>query len=81
MKTERLYDFTVLFQPAHEGGYVVSVPALPGCMTQGESLNEAKDMAEEAIGLYLESLVDAGEPIPEDRGEFVGRVQVKAHLT
>lgn len=56
----------------------MSVPALPGCFTQGETLDEAKAMAEEAIGLYLESLIDAGEPIPEDRGEFVGHIQVKA---
>lgn len=81
MKTERIYDFTVIFQNAIEGGYVVSVPALPGCFTQGETLDEAKTMAEEAIALYLESLIDAGESIPEDRGEFVGRVQVRTSPT
>lgn len=81
MKTERIYDFTVIFQPAIEGGYIVSVPALPGCFTQGETLDEAKSMAEEAIVLYVESLIDAGEAVPEDRGEFVGRVQVKAYPT
>ncbi len=78
MATDRIYDFTVVFQPSEEGGYAVSVPALPGCVTQGATLDEAKRMAEDAIRLYCESLAADGEPIPQDRGEFVGRIRVKA---
>lgn len=78
MESSRIYDFTVIFQPAEEGGYNVIVPALPGCFTQGESLDEAKRMAEDAIRLYCESLAADGERIPQDRGEFVGHVQVSA---
>ncbi|TAK04310.1 type II toxin-antitoxin system HicB family antitoxin [Patescibacteria group bacterium] len=73
-----MYDFSVMFQPAEEGGYDVFVPALPGCVTQGDSLEEAKRMAEDAIRLYCESLIASGEPIPQRSGEFVGHVRIAA---
>ena len=63
MKT---YAYTVHIEPAEEGGFVVSVPALPGCVTQGESYEEAMAMAREAIEGFLEALVKVGEPIPEE---------------
>ena len=43
------------------------MPALPGCITQGDTLEEAIAMAKDAIGPYLESLIAGGEPIPEER--------------
>lgn len=49
-----------------EGGYTVTVPALPGCITYGENVDEAISMAKEAIALYIESLKEHGEPIPDD---------------
>jgi predicted RNase H-like HicB family nuclease len=49
-----------------EGGYTVFVPSLPGCITYGETVDEAIDMAKEAIGLYIEELEDRGEPVPDD---------------
>ncbi|MBM3205077.1 type II toxin-antitoxin system HicB family antitoxin [Candidatus Uhrbacteria bacterium] len=78
MENERIYNFTVVFHPAEEGGYMVIVPALPGCITEGDTLDDAKKMAEEAIQLYCESLLADGESIPEDRGEFIGQVKIKA---
>jgi antitoxin HicB len=51
----------VLLTPEAEGGFSVFVPALPGCFTQGETIEEAMEMAEEAISLYLESLKLDGE--------------------
>ncbi|MDO8505328.1 MAG: type II toxin-antitoxin system HicB family antitoxin [bacterium] len=77
---DQKYTFTVLFQPAEEGGYNVFVPALPGCVTQGETLESAKTMAEDAIRVYCESLAKAGEPIPKEAseaGEFVGHISLK----
>ncbi|MGQ9532960.1 MAG: type II toxin-antitoxin system HicB family antitoxin [Desulfotomaculales bacterium] len=56
--------FIVYLEPAEEGGYVASVPALPGCVTQGETREEALAMAEEAIKAYVESLKKHGEPLP-----------------
>lgn len=61
------YRFTVLFEPAEEGGYVVKCPALPGLVTEGDTLEEARAMAEDAIRAYLESLRKDGLPVPEDR--------------
>jgi antitoxin HicB len=61
------YRFTVLFEPAEEGGYVVTCPALPGLVTEGDTLEEARDMAQDAIKAYLESLHKDGHPIPEDK--------------
>ncbi len=60
------YNFTVFFEPAAEGGYIVTCPALPGLVTEGDSLREARSMAQDAIRAYLESLRKDGEPIPTD---------------
>ncbi|OFW33902.1 MAG: hypothetical protein A3J28_18560 [Acidobacteria bacterium RIFCSPLOWO2_12_FULL_60_22] len=58
------YSFIVLFEPAEEGGYVVTCPALPGLVTEGDTLEEAQAMAEDAIRGYLESLIKDNQPIP-----------------
>ena len=60
---EKIYEYTVIYEPADEGGYIVSVPALPGCHTQGETLIEAKEIAIEG---YLASLQKDGLPIPNE---------------
>jgi len=62
----REYKYTVIFEPAEEGGYVVHVPALPGLVTEGDTLEEAKERAKEAIACYLESLLKDNLPIPQD---------------
>lgn len=66
MNGEEEYTYTVLFEPAEEGGYVVTVPALPGCVTEGDTLEEARKMAADAILGYLESLRKDRAPIPTD---------------
>ncbi len=65
------YRYTVVFEPAEEGGFVVTVPALPGLVTEGDSLEEAREMAKDAIRGYLESLRKHGEEIPLEQGEPV----------
>lgn len=64
--TEPEYRYTVLFEPAEEGGYVVSCPALPGLVTEGDTLDEAREMVRDAIRAYLESLKKDGLPAPKD---------------
>jgi predicted RNase H-like HicB family nuclease len=59
--------YTVHIEPAEEGGYIAYFPALPGCHTQGETLEEVIAMAKEALEGYLEVLKDHGEPIPKER--------------
>lgn len=60
------HTYRVLLTPEAEGGFSVSVPALPGCFTQGETVEEAMEMAREAIGLYVKSLESDGETVPDD---------------
>ena len=60
-------QYTIILHPdEEEGGYTVTVPALPGCITQGETLEEAIMMAKDAIQLYIETLIAEGETIPEE---------------
>lgn len=61
----RLYR-VILREDPEQGGYWVEVPALPGCYTQGDTIEEAIKMAEEVIALCIEDLVESGEPVPED---------------
>jgi len=73
----KIYQYTVVFEPAEEGGYIVSVPALPGCITQGENLEEAMAMAKDALEGYLSVLKDRGEEIPtEPEGTFITKISV-----
>ena len=75
-KTKKTYSYSVYYEAASEGGFVAIVPALPGCHTQGETLEEAERNIREAIELYLESLTAHGEPLPEERKSLHGRVSV-----
>ena len=58
--------YTVIYEPQPEGGYTVSVPALPGCVTEGDTIAQARSMAEDAIRGYCESLLADGLPLPID---------------
>ena len=59
------YRYTIILEPdPDEGGYTVTVPALPGCVTQGETIEEAIVMAKDAIRLYIETLIAEGQPVP-----------------
>ena len=62
MATPRVYE--VVLMTEEEGGFSVTVPALPGCTSQGETREEALSMIREAIEVYIESLVAHGDPIP-----------------
>ena len=53
--------YTIVLRRESEGGFTVTVPALPGCVTYGRNLDEAKNMAEDAIGGYVTSLKKHGE--------------------
>ncbi len=60
--------YTVLLIPDPDvGGYTVTVPALPGCITEGDTFDEALTNAREAIECHLQGLALDGEPIPEER--------------
>jgi predicted RNase H-like HicB family nuclease len=68
--------YTVVLEREEDGGYVASVPALPGCVSQGDTRAEALKNIQEAIALYVEDCRDAGDPVPTEAGkEFVGWVE------
>ena len=71
------YRYTAIFEPAEEGGYVVTVPALNGLTTEGDTFEEAHAMAADAIRCYLESLQKHGEEIPvESDAPIMRRIAV-----
>ncbi|TSC58493.1 MAG: hypothetical protein Greene041619_503 [Candidatus Peregrinibacteria bacterium Greene0416_19] len=70
------FTFQVHFRPEPGGGYTVLVPSLPGCVSFGETLEEAKQMATEAIALYVETLREKNEQVVDDANAFDARVQI-----
>ncbi len=70
------YKYTVIFEPAEEGGFVVTCPALPGLVTEGDTLEEARLMAQDAIRGYLESVRRDHESIPAERVPFREEIRV-----
>jgi len=72
----RIYRYTVIFEPLKEGGYNAIFPAIPEICTFGETLEEARRMAEDALECYLESALKEGEPIPVDKEPRVEQVTV-----
>jgi len=62
----KVLNYTVIFEPQPEGGYTAIVPALSGCVSEGDTLKEAREMVADAIKAYCESLIKDGEPIPKD---------------
>lgn len=73
-------SYRILLREEPEGGYTVTVPSLPGCVTYGADLNEAIVMAKEAIELYIESLSAHGEPIPTEENTLEYMVTVPAYV-
>lgn len=65
MTTGQLREFDVVFEPQAEGGYTVYVPDLPGCISEGDTLEEATAMIQEAMALYLESREEHGWQLPK----------------
>ena len=69
-------SYTLVFRPEPEGGFTVIVPALPGCITYGKTLDEAKNMAIDAIQGYIASLKKHGKSIPSDDQAFITSVRL-----
>lgn len=72
------HSYTVVLEPQVEGGYTVTVPALPEVVTEGNTEMEALAMAKEAIGLVIEYRKAQGLPIPPDAPPAVRTVKVAA---
>jgi predicted RNase H-like HicB family nuclease len=63
--------YTVILEPGEDGQTVVSCPALPGCRSEGRTREEALENIKEAIELYIEALIDNGDPVPTEEAETV----------
>jgi predicted RNase H-like HicB family nuclease len=68
--------YTVIVHKAEEGGYWVEVPALPGCLSQGETVEQAMENVREAIEIHLLALKEDGQEVPEEEVLLLGRVEV-----
>ena len=68
--------YIVYVEPAEEGGYIVSCPHFSGCVTQGETVDEALDMIRDAIKGCMLSLKKHGAPIPLGMGEIIEKIEV-----
>lgn len=73
---EKILHYNLIFKPEIEGGFTVIVPSLPGCVSYGKSLKEARIMARDAILGYLYSLKKHNESIPSDAENFVTTLDV-----
>lgn len=71
--------YRVLFRKEPEGGFTAIVPSLPGCVSFGKTLEEAKAMVKEAIELYLESLKAHGETVPTEDDVFEYTLTLNAY--
>jgi len=70
------YFYTVIYKPVKEGGFEVTVPLLPGLVTYGRTLEEARKMAKEAISCYLEALLKEKKRIPQEKSILQERISV-----
>lgn len=73
---KKILSYAVIYQAVAEGGYIAFAPSLPGCHTQGESLEKTEENIKEAIQLYLESLNFHKEIVPQELHIFQGRIEV-----
>ncbi len=79
---KKILEYSVVFEEAEEGGYTAFVPSLPGCISEGDTFEEAKKNITEAIEAYLESLAkDKVEPIEETEDIFIGKVKINFPTT
>lgn len=69
-------NYTVIFNPEPEGGFTAIVPSLPGCVSWGKDLTDAKRMIRDAMEGYIISLQKHGELVPTDESSFVSTIQL-----
>ena len=70
-------EYTILIHKADEGGFWAEVPALPGCFSQGETIEETIEHVKEPIELHISCLKDEKEDVPVDDEFIISRVRVQ----
>lgn len=72
-------NYNVIFKSESEGGFTATVPALPGCVSYGKTLVEAKEMITDAIEGYISTLKKYKKPVPTDSNSFMSSVNVSGN--
>jgi len=77
--THKIYQYTAIFEPDEEtGGFTVTIPSLPGCISEGDSFEEALQNIQEAASLYIEVIKDRKMEIPrEEKGVVIAPVEIR----
>ena len=70
-------EYMILVYRAEEGGFWAEVPALPGCYSQGETIEETMENAKQAIETHIVALKEGGEEIPIEEEFVIGKVKVE----
>lgn len=74
---QKVLRYDVVFEEQPDGGYTTTVPSLPGCISEGDTFEEAKTNITDAIKLYLEDMEEDEEEIPQNSGSvFIGQVEI-----
>jgi predicted RNase H-like HicB family nuclease len=73
---KKILQYNIILRPELEGGFTVIVPALPGCVTYGKNLKEAKEMAYDAINAYLASVKKHGGSVSSDRDNLFATLEI-----
>ena len=75
---QKVYQYTAVFELNEDNGYTVTIPALPGLVTEGRNLKEAREMVEDAVRCYIQGLKKAKESVPLEKevGNFRLSVRV-----
>jgi len=77
--THKIYQYTAIFEPDEKtGGFTATIPSLPGCISEGDSFEEALQNIQEAASLYIEVMKDQKVEIPkEEKGIVIAPVEIK----
>lgn len=73
----KVKNYSVVLKSEPEGGYTAIIPSLPGCVTYGKTVEEAKNMAKDAVESYLFSLDKHNDEIPEEQNVFLTSISVQ----
>ncbi|TSC95775.1 MAG: hypothetical protein CEN88_436 [Candidatus Berkelbacteria bacterium Licking1014_2] len=76
----KLLKYTILITPQEPRGYLVTVPELPGCFTEGDTIEESFKMASDAIDSYLSVLEQENLPIPEERKTIISTIELNRKI-
>jgi len=74
---QNILRYDVIFEDQPDGGFTVTVPVFPGCISEGDTFEQARVNITDAINLYLEDLTADGKEIPSDKSTFVGQIEVE----